>query len=75
MSRSRLRFLNTRCSICNVVSSRDIETSVGDYRATGFVADPADSKHYICDECKGHHEELMMEYSLQDDVYGWDEKL
>lgn len=62
---------NLRCSICNCVSSESIETELGDFREVNFVPDPISSLHVVCQECKQAHEELMLEYEKDDDVWGW----
>lgn len=53
---------NARCSICNKVSSRDIETNLGDFMNKSFVPDPKNSQFYVCVDCKESHESLMLDY-------------
>lgn len=63
---------NCRCSICNKVSSRGIQTNHGDFSKKAFVADPKDPKFHICMECKETHETSMLDYQRQDELkYGW----
>ena len=63
---------NTRCVCCNKVSSKEIETDIGDYSKSEFVVDPINPSAFICKECKEWHEDLMMNYHQKDDPYGWD---
>ena len=65
-----MQILNCRCSVCGAVYSREIETNIGDYSDKSFVADPKDSKFFICLECKEWHEELMADYET--DPWGWE---
>ncbi len=60
-----------RCAICNAVSDEDIETNVGDFSKKEFVADPKSNLHFICTPCKEAIEDLNLEYSYQDDIFGW----
>lgn len=62
---------NTRCSICNHVSSEDIQTELGDFSKGEFVPDPKSSLFYICMPCKEVYEDLMLSYETQDDPYSW----
>lgn len=41
-----------RCSICNKVSTPEIETFPGDYKSDFFVEDPKDKNNFICGECR-----------------------
>lgn len=63
---------NCRCSICNKVSSLDIETDIGDFSKDNFVPDPKNNSHFICTECKGWHEGLMLAYEQEDGHWGWE---
>lgn len=62
---------NTRCSICNHVSSEDIQTELGDFTKGEFVPDPKNELHYICIVCKEVFEEQMLAYEAKDDPYSW----
>lgn len=62
-----------RCNDCNKVSSQEIETNIGDFSQDHFVIDPHNSTKFICKECKEWYEELMMDYEIKDDPYGWKE--
>lgn len=60
-----------RCSICNKVSSRDIETNYEETTKHTFVRDPKDKQHFICMDCNLIYQDLMVDYYIQDDPYGW----
>jgi hypothetical protein len=63
---------NRRCSICNKVSSHDIQTNLGDFTKKSFVPDPKNPMFFICEECKVVHEDQMLDYQKKDDlVAGW----
>lgn len=62
---------NTRCSICNHVSSEDIQTELGDFTKGEFVPDPKNELHFICIVCKEVFEEQMLAYEAKDDPYSW----
>lgn len=56
-----------RCTICNCVSSEDIETTIGDYRpGMSFVPDPKDSLGFICLECQDVIQDQRFDYELMD---------
>lgn len=43
--------MHFRCSICNSVSSPEIETTVGDHRPGRFFEDPKNKLFMICSKC------------------------
>lgn len=56
-----------RCSICNCVSSEDVETEIGDYQGyTYFVNDPKDPSHFICGACDEVVKDLRNDYEMDD---------
>lgn len=40
-----------RCSICNKVSSQELEDGCSPYHEDYYVPDPKDKLHWICLEC------------------------
>lgn len=60
-----------RCSVCNRVSSKDIETNALETYKGNFVPDPINRLHFVCVDCKEVHEELMLDYAHKDGVWGW----
>lgn len=64
--------LNERCYICNKVSSELIETNAGEALGRNFFRDSQVLTRTICEPCKEAHEELMLEYSYNDNVWNND---
>lgn len=59
-----------RCTICNCVSSEDIETTIGDYRrGMSFAPDPITSG-FICMECQDVIQDQRFDYELMDNEDG-----
>jgi hypothetical protein len=57
-----------RCTICNCVSSEDIETTIGDYRrGMSFAPDPITSG-FICMECQDVIQDQRFDYELMDNL-------
>lgn len=56
-----------RCTICNCVSSEDIETTIGDYRrGMSFAPDPIHRNSFICMECQDVIQDQRFDYELMD---------
>lgn len=51
-----------RCSVCDAVSSPEIETNQGDYTSMKFHHDPRDPTGMICSTCYNEVEEANSEF-------------
>ncbi len=58
-----------RCSICNRVSSGDIQTNLGDLAPGQFCSDPKDKSQYICMDCNGSIENVKVDYYAKDNEH------
>lgn len=63
--------LNHRCTICNRVSSKDIQTNACEYKDVPFVPDTY-GQGFICLDCKQSVESLLLDYEQDDDIWGWE---
>lgn len=63
--------LNHRCTICNSVSSSEIQNAIGDLNKDSYVPDTK-GQGFICSKCDGIISNLHFEYEADDDVMGWE---